>query len=62
MRAITKVRTPARRYNVAEVAEIRRLAIWYEGIAIDWAAAGLPVLERKARLWAARLRAKVADR
>jgi len=70
----TKLRTPARRYNVAEVAEIRRLAKWWDGIADDYDAAlyereqsgqdtaGLRRQERDARQMAAQLRAKVADR
>ncbi len=32
-------REPARRYNAVDVAEIRRLAVFYEGIADDYEAA-----------------------
>lgn len=67
-----RLRTP-RRYNVAEVAEIRRLATWWDGIADDYGAAIAPTgahpldgeLARQARVarrCAALLRARIADR
>lgn len=60
-------------YSPADVAEIRRLAAWYEQISDDYAAAlgtttdrdrigTLREAERATRRWAAQLRAKVADR
>lgn len=66
-------RASARRYNVAEVDEIRRLATWWDGIADDYGAAIAPTgahpldgdLARQARLarrCAAQLRARIADR
>ena len=68
-----KLRPLRRPYTPAEVAEIRRLATWWDGIADDYAAAVAPTgahplngelayQSRLARRWAARLRAKVADR
>lgn len=69
-----KLHRRARRpYTPAEVAEIRRLATWWDGIADDYAAAIAPTgahpldgdlawQVRVARRAAAQLRAKVADR
>jgi len=60
-------------YTEADVAELRRLARWYEAIADDYGAATGTTSDRAklaelcqharaARRWAAQLRAKVADR
>lgn len=71
MLSARRARRPA--YSAADVAELRRLATWYEGIADDYAAAigttsdrnklgTLIEAERATRRWAAQLRARVADR